>query len=333
MKPFTNFTIILAAVCGISFAKTITVDNKPGAVAMYADFASAVAAADPGDTLLLAGSPTSYGTHTLYKRLTIIGPGYFLAENKIPGADSHPASINLYLRRKIGIDSSGYVLSGLKCGVIDARSWNDPDASGVASTAPSAFVSKCQISGLSLGSASRIEQVYVFGTAVIAGDDSVIKNSYFNAIIFEINSETYSQNSTVENCVFYYAPGNNRAGQESNSFVNCIFLTGGPARGSVSYSLFCNAAASSGVGNQGGMSSSNVLIRGGSLSWDLDLQLKPNSPAIGAGFGGTDIGVFGGDKPYVLSGLPNRPRITQLIVPSTVTEGSGLPFQVTAEGH
>jgi hypothetical protein len=50
------------------------------------------------------------------------------------------------------------------------------------------------------------------------------------------------------------------------------------------------------------------------ISTDGRWQLKPDSPAKGAGFGSTsekpvDCGAFGGTYPYVLSGLPPIPSI------------------------
>jgi hypothetical protein len=45
--------------------------------------AAAIAAASSGDTLLVAGSVTSYGTALLTKQLKIVGPGYFLTENSV----------------------------------------------------------------------------------------------------------------------------------------------------------------------------------------------------------------------------------------------------------
>lgn len=79
-------------------AAILTVDNNPGAVDQYNNFTSAYEAAADGDTILLAGSSSFYGTHELYKRLIIIDPGYFLNENQIPGFSKRQASINLYVR-------------------------------------------------------------------------------------------------------------------------------------------------------------------------------------------------------------------------------------------
>jgi hypothetical protein len=60
---------------------------------------------------------------------------------------------------------------------------------------------------------------------------------------------------------------------------------------------------------------------------DATYQLAVSSPAKGIGTGGTDAGAFGGSAPYVLSGLPPYPIITNF-----TTSGVGntsMPLQVS----
>ncbi|OYU93945.1 MAG: hypothetical protein CFE21_18320 [Bacteroidetes bacterium B1(2017)] len=64
---------------------------------------------------------------------------------------------------------------------------------------------------------------------------------------------------------------------------------------------------------------------------DARYQLAPNSPAKGAGEGGTDAGAFGGDEPYVLSGIPSIPSIYQLSVPNQVPQNGILNIQIKAK--
>lgn len=64
---------------------------------------------------------------------------------------------------------------------------------------------------------------------------------------------------------------------------------------------------------------------------DARAQLAPNSPAKGAGEGGTDAGAFGGDTPYILSGVPSIPNIYQLNVPLQVQQGGTLNVQIKAK--
>ncbi len=54
----------------------------------------------------------------------------------------------------------------------------------------------------------------------------------------------------------------------------------------------------------------------GSGSTDGQWQLTDDSPAIGAGINGEDCGMFGGNTPYKLSGIPSEiPVIYELNVP------------------
>ena len=67
------------------------------------------------------------------------------------------------------------------------------------------------------------------------------------------------------------------------------------------------------------------------LTPDARCQLATNSAAKGAGEGGTDAGAFGGDTPYVLSGIPNIPNIYQLTVPLQVPQDGTLNVQIKAK--
>ena len=65
----------------------------------------------------------------------------------------------------------------------------------------------------------------------------------------------------------------------------------------------------------------------GSFSNDGLWVLKAGSVAIGAGVGGTDCGIFGGAKPYKLSGIPEIPAFYKLTAPSNTTSGN--PYTIT----
>ena len=80
-------------------AATLTVDNNPGSVAMYTGIAAAYEDAEIGDTILVAGSATSYGTLNVYKKLNWVGPGYFLSTNGIPGLSTNSAAVRLTFKK------------------------------------------------------------------------------------------------------------------------------------------------------------------------------------------------------------------------------------------
>jgi hypothetical protein len=69
-------------------------------------------------------------------------------------------------------------------------------------------------------------------------------------------------------------------------------------------------------------------------SEDAKFQLKNGSLAKGACLNGADCGAFAGATPYILSGLPPRPRITNLEVPATVlSTDTSMPIKVSAESR
>lgn len=53
-------------------------------------------------------------------------------------------------------------------------------------------------------------------------------------------------------------------------------------------------------------------------------MLQENSIAKGAGLNGEDLGVFGGDTPYILSGKGGLPFIENLFVPAAINKDNGL---------
>ncbi len=66
---------------------------------------------------------------------------------------------------------------------------------------------------------------------------------------------------------------------------------------------------------------------------DKHYQLAVSSPAIGAGTGGTDCGIFGGSSPYVLSGQPSSPIITILNSATAGNTATPLNVSVTVRGN
>ena len=70
-----------------------------------------------------------------------------------------------------------------------------------------------------------------------------------------------------------------------------------------------------------------------SQSKDDSFKLAVGSPAIGIGTGGTDAGPFGGASPYVLSGMPAYPIITNYIVSGVGNSSTPLNVSVTVRGN
>jgi len=48
---------------------------------------------------------------------------------------------------------------------------------------------------------------------------------------------------------------------------------------------------------------------------------------------GVDCGMFGGNQPYVLSGMPSIPAVYNIVMPTTVVGNNNLPVTVSAKAH
>jgi hypothetical protein len=72
-----------------------------------------------------------------------------------------------------------------------------------------------------------------------------------------------------------------------------------------------------GNGNLQNQNWANIFTLTGSM--DGQYALKAGSPAIGAGIGGANCGIFGGNTPYRLSGIPSVPTIYAITSPQGST--------------
>src|SRR5205814_159888 len=76
MKNITTFLCCIALYAGSAWATVTTVSNNANSPGQFTDLQAAIDAASNGDTLYVHGSPTTYGTITLNRSLTLIGTGY-----------------------------------------------------------------------------------------------------------------------------------------------------------------------------------------------------------------------------------------------------------------
>jgi hypothetical protein len=304
MKKLYAIVPFLLVVC-IANAKIWRVNNNTG---ITADFTTAQAAHDgavAGDTLHFEPSLNFYGSMTMTKRLILIGVGDFLNINANQQASGIAASLN-----DITINNAG------AAGSIIMVSFSYMPITSV----PNVVVQRCFIG-------NRID--------ASDADNMVIRNCYFqnavnilngstnilfhnNIVRSHINMDISSSATMLNNLVSL----NGNFSSIYNSIIRSnIFIVGGIsiASGStIENNLSLDGSIPAGNGNQQNVNMTNVFINYNTGN-DKDLQLKPASPAIGAGYGGVDAGAFGGASPYVLSVQPNIPAIYKLNAPPSVS--------------
>lgn len=341
MKIVLSFFLVIITVANVQ-ATTYIVSNVPGFPANYSNLQTCVDAAVNGDIIIVQGSGTNYGDIIVTKRLTIMGPGYFLNQNPQTQAVLATAKLNsIYFKNGSsgsileGMDVVGYTSSlgyGLQCGLGVVTNFSIKIDSSSVHCISNFWSQWIQISN---STGTIIKSCY--GNAIVAYidiSDLLIENSIFASAFFD--------NAYVKNSLFYYGlDGNGQACVNNCLFKNNIISTqpGNFLFGTSSFTnnIFTADPLGTNVGNNLVNIDPVTLFVGfpnqGGNSLDGKFRLKSNSPAIGAGEGGVDIGPFGGSSPYSLSGISLHPNIWFVNMPTIGTSGGGLQVQVKVNAN
>lgn len=341
----TKTTLISSLFTGLFFAfqvllgqATYSVNPNPLADPDFLSLQTAIDSVPAGSVLLVHGGV--YGSNILIdKQLTIIGPGYFLNENPETQATPMPAEMN---GMNLQPGAAGSYISGLSfsgnqdfeiyaSGVIFQRNnfgfldINIRDANSIIFKqnighkvrAISGSITNCLFE-------NNIFSHVIKGTGSLSFQ-GVLRNNIFTGEIYS-NSSYYLSNSVYQNNICtkninsgtYRHPIQNSNGNlvENNLFVGSTYQNLNNVNGNVE-----------------NVSLSALFVGPTNNSSDGQYKLSANSPAIGAGVGGVDCGIFGGPDPYVLSGIPFVPNIYELTVPFTGTSGGGIDVQIKVKAN
>ena len=126
--------------------------------------------------------------------------------------------------------------------------------------------------------------------------------------------------ATISNCVF--TRSNAPIWQSNNTTVsNCIFSAS---------QVFSNSQDTTSIGNILGQSPTAIFVSelDGSYQFTDDVHLAGNSPGVGAGTDGTDIGIYGTSSPYKPGGVPHVPHFRQADVAKGTAPNGNLLMNV-----
>ena len=349
MKKITLLLFVATCFAFYANASIWRVNNNENVDADFTDLQAAIDDANvmPFDTIYLEASNTSYGSIDVDKPLVIIGAGYFLEENDSTQAQKAP-SILKDIDFKDG--SSGSVLYGCSF---------DEAGTNTSSTYPNVIIRTGNIKISRNSWQYSTNAVYdVFAIYIIAdnltdliiennyieiyngwdpcqaiysdqiGIDLVIRNNYLAAsaggsdIGYALNLPSVNNNCEVRNNVFNGDVTINDAIMLNNVMISGTLL----GSNNIYHNNIANETQFGNQnGNQENVDMATVFVD--HLSGiDNGLVLKAGSPAIGAGFSGEDCGLFGGNHPYVLSGIPPIPAIFE--IENSGIGNSGTPIQV-----
>ncbi len=285
-----------------------------------------------GDTLMVEGSTVVYDNLTLTKGLVLIGPGYFLSQNANNQADGLGATVQ---QIEISPSASGAVLMGLtfsssNTGYIPIIETNQ------------VVVMRCYLPHPVEINASvhdiMIVDNYFAGTAMSLSNTAwsftgvVLTNNYINGQL-SIGSSNDVQRvfSAVENNIF--ASGS--VSLTTNSFRNNILTTPSTVTLTCPYienNLMSGSQLPATNGNQT-YTASSLFVGTSGNSTDGQYQLLSNSPYKTAGANGAEPGIFGGSRPYILSGVPPIPVIYEIISDNFASKQKGLSVTIKVKSN
>lgn len=317
-KSILTLTILLGIIFIVN-AKSWRVNNTPG---VSTDFTTLTAAQDSvaaGDTLYVEGSPTSYGNFTLNKKLILIGPGFFLTENDTSQASKQTASLHEVW---INPNAEGSIISGFVANYILNKANNIVITRNYVTNPNYGIGLAWDVSNVHDVVVSQ-NYCYVISKNYDMRDGLIFNNIVLNSITMGTASDDFT--GIIKNNVV----GNSIQAVHAEIKNNIIYNSAGPGykvlTGSTyQYNLFAGTSVPGGTGNVADVDMSTVFTDFENKNVDNDFTLKEDSPASGAGENGTDCGAFGGDQPYVLSGIPGVPHIYEAIIPTSASADSGL---------
>jgi hypothetical protein len=314
-----NIILIFAILCltnSFSHAAKWRVNNT----GIAANFTTASEAVNSplvlaGDTLYFESSMVSYGGVNITKKLVLIGPGYFLGENDSTQADTKPSTLS---STSFNMGSQGSIVQGLSF-----------DGNVVIGTSGITLEKNSLMAGLQItsGSGNVVLRNYILymnlsitQNVLISNNIIVSTNPYGNCMFVQPDASA----TVINNIMLGMVSVNNTIFR--NNILVCTNLT--PLFTSSNSTIENNIGASTQFdasnGNQQNVDMTTVFMYTGSS--DGKYRLKPGSPAIAAGVGGTDCGVFGGNYPYVLSGMVSGPSVWYLNM-------NGMDVTVKAKSH
>lgn len=309
-------------------AKSWRVNHDQRAAANFLDLNAAMSSGEvtDGDTLYMDKGAKLSSEQKVTKRVTIIGPGYFIGENDADEA---------YLTSSLFLEADGIKITGLHTSTIYVRANNivvercrvtgDIDATGNYE-ADNASIRSCFIDGRIWGQGTDgtdgwnlLNNIvyYRSNDRVVTSFSNILMdhNIVFHNYDYSLHTIEYITNSTITNNIIY------KTGNWSH--LN-IYNTKDSDHNFISHNIF-NTTPQNGlpVNNlvkEYGLS--DIFATGDSEVRDTYYELKDLADVKTYATDGGAVGPFSGAYPYVMCGYPLYvPRFESVTVPSQPTNG------------
>ena len=295
------------------------------------DFTTLQAAVDSeqvvdGDTLYIEGSAIAYEGAEVDKRLVIMGPGYHLEENANTPANSAVPIISTDITLAEG--SAGTLITGL---TFESSTSNVVvQVSDIIITRNDLRAGRVDVDGTvnNLVITQNLIRTFTLGSIDLSTNMIINNNVFFSGVSVLL----YAEIDQFEHNIML---GRNLSVAATFFRNNIIMPEDGDIEiesANITHNISVNPAFDT-TGNNVIASAESLFIGPEEGSVDGQYQLAIDSPARGAGVDGTDIGIFGGEHPYVLSGLSNIPVITDFRTPLEADIATGIQVRIQAKSN
>jgi hypothetical protein len=311
MKNLLTLLSLIMCTAILDAQTVITVDNTTGSGADYTSLQAAVADANPGDTLQVHSSPTSYGSIDIDKRLYIIGTGHN------PSANSDIETADL-VTITLKSNCANTTINGLRFSTLNVGA---PIVDITDITVRNCRITSAIIGADNVNVQNWVIEGNVFHYGYLNANNSynwLIRNNIFysnyysfynlnssatitNNLIIETANVLFStcDGPTVINNIFYVTAGSTAIGLTSTTLSASNNLTYAGNGASLS-----NFPGTDNLNNTDPMFI-NATNAGIANYYSNDYHSESGSVADNAGTDGTDIGLYGGAFGYHQDGKPS----------------------------
>ncbi len=332
MKPLLLILSLTIVASVPSFSTIIRVNNDTEVEADYTTIQDAHDAATAGDTIYVEPSASDYAGFTCSKQLVIIGGGWDLSEN-YPDNYKSSNDTRVFGQNNFNSGSEGSIVIGI------FFDFSNTNYAALHVYAEGVEISRCQIANQSTSrngihiSANNtvLSQNYLHGITIDANiTGTLIRNNF---IVSGGNSVTIPSTSVATwiNNIFSLTITMNEQVMSNN-----INLSSGLTLVNCSLSNNIDAQLSSEIfgttnGNFGDVAPDDIFSP--SETGLRYYELNSTSAALGAGVSGEDCGMYGGDYPFKLSGLPPIPLVTDFFQSGAGSNTSPIQVRVSVESN
>jgi hypothetical protein len=337
------FTISLFFIASLAFSQgQITIQRPNGGPTFFAfRLDSALAKAQNGDDIYLPGGGISGIPSSITKSVNIYGCGFNPDSSTTTGVSRIS---NSFLVNAPNVYISGiYITSSISVGNLAngfrATNLYSIGSISISSLSNNVYIKNCVFDGIDLNnnSSNIIVEKCIFNKGIglplppptysgipysISG---VFSNCIFNLTNWNPSGGSYApQNLQFRNSIFNFSTLNGLSA--NTSFKNCIFSGTSTILGSNPL-------------NSGNFFSVNLTdlfqlySPAQPFSFTQNYALKSSAIGKNAGTDGTDIGIFGSDSPFKLSGRAINPQFMQIQIPSQTNAAGQLPIQIRVKAQ